>query len=81
MPAWKLTSYLRAETGSDEDSREYVKSKQKRHCLLDDERFGVEGERPQQQGGDGVMFSSRLEDQTFISGQFTVLHLFYGPFT
>lgn len=58
-----------------------VKSQQERHCLLDDERFGVEGERPQQQGRDGVMFRPRLEDKTFISGQFTVLHLLYGPFT
>lgn len=49
--------------------------------LLDDERFGVEDEWPQQKGGDGVMFGSRLEDKTFISGQLTVLHLFYCPFT
>lgn len=49
--------------------------------LLDNERLGVEGEWPQQEGRDGVMFSSRLEDETFISRQFTVLHLFYGPFT
>lgn len=48
--------------------------------LLDDERFGVEGERSQQPGRDGVMFSAGLQDQTFVSGELTVLHLLHGPF-
>lgn len=49
--------------------------------LLDDEGLGVEGERPQQLGGDGVMFGPGLQDQTFISRQLTVLHLLHCPFT
>lgn len=49
--------------------------------LLDDEGPGVEGERAQQLGGDGVMFGSRLQDQTFVAGQLTVLHLLHRPFT
>lgn len=65
---------------SDEDRRHSEKLEEA-HPLLDDERFGVEDEWPQQKGRDGVMFGSRLEDKTFISGQLTVLHLFYCPFT
>lgn len=53
----------------------------RRMFLLDDEGLGVEGERPQQLGGDGVMFGPGLQDQTFISRQLTVLHLLHGPFT
>lgn len=54
---------------------------QRRTFLLDDEGLGVEGERPQQLGGDGVMFGPGLQDQTFISRQLTVLHLLHCPFT
>lgn len=82
MPDWKLTSYLQSETGEVMKTADTaMKSWKRRHPLLDDERFGVEDEWPQQKGRDGVMFGSRLEDKTFISGQLTVLHLFYCPFT
>lgn len=80
MPDWKLTSYLQRQT-SHVTRRQGRGGGGSRGSLLDDERVGGEGERPQQQGGDGMMLGSRLEDKTFISGQLAVLHLLHRPFT
>lgn len=48
---------------------------------LDDEWFGVKGERSQQETRYGMMLGFGFQHQTFIAGEFSVLHLLNLPFT
>lgn len=48
---------------------------------LDDEGFGVESKRAQEQSRDGVMFGSGLQYKAFITRQLCVFHLLNLPFT
>lgn len=51
-----------------------------RHSL-DHQRLGVEGEGPQQLGGDGVMLGPGLEDQASVSRELRLPHLLHRPLT
>lgn len=56
-------------------------TKSRQEYSLNEERFGVKGERSQQESRDGVMLSFRFQHQTFIAWEFSVLHLLNLPHT
>ncbi len=56
-------------------------TKSRHEYSLNEERFGVKGERSQQESRDGVMLGFRFQHQTFIAWEFSVLHLLNLPLT